>query len=141
MLTAVLWSSLSASVFVLNLYWKVPELIQSKPRNDPGVIRFRMMRVLYASALAVLLTAIWLVVSDNEIYAERTFLGWIGFDLQFGTTMSACFNCLLLTAILFLGPLVQVVVNQEPFLSAKWNSLEFWRNYIVVLLLKIGVGL
>ena len=131
---AVFWSCVPATFFVANLYLWVPPDLQSLTRNHPNVIRFRLYRVMVTCALSMLLVAGFQATGIAPNGWRSSWLAWLGLDIagDIRTTLKSCINSILLTGILFLGPLVQTAITGERLLDAGWRAPLFWRNYVVV---------
>lgn len=111
----------------------------SLSRDAPSVIRARI-RTVTGSCLVCSLVVLWLVVDKggSSLSAALSLLGWWPIDL------GDILRSLLLTAILFIGPLYESGIVEGEWRSwfsrAKWSeSLGGWigwRNYVAVRLIQ-----
>ena len=115
---AVSYCMLMSMLYVLSMYIGVPNL----PRDFPSVVRARMRN-------AVIYTVVILMIISYDIYEPKlpscpTFLEMIGFTSF--QLISATLKPLLLTIILFLGPIVQYsiegnnIFNRDFWMEKNW---------------------
>lgn len=103
-------------------------------RDDPQVIKARIKAVTVASVISAAVIGYIL----QQLQAQETLVQALGLSLSIDTVI----RTLLLTCLLFLGPLTVIFFNQElPFQKhfcfesdVKWmfETLEGARNYIMV---------
>jgi len=127
-LQAFLTSLFMATLYVGSLY-----MVKEKyGRDHPDSIKGRFIRVSIASVISCLL--LYLSSSLSPPASENlsgSYFHWIG--LRLDSSLSAILIPLLLLSILFLGPLLQMFMEQGFYLF-EWQYLEditMWRNYVV----------
>lgn len=106
---------------------------QTLSRDTPSVIRARIRAVTLSCIISVI-AVVGLLVRNDATYSEAMhLLGW------WPVGLAEVFRTLLLTAILFLGPLFERAVEGEwkdgntvRRIYESLNSWMGWRNYVAV---------
>ncbi|KAF2075600.1 hypothetical protein CYY_003105 [Polysphondylium violaceum] len=121
--TSLVTCILLALFFVLSLYFRNP----SRNRNDPIVMRKRINRVLAYSVFCLVFFYFFIPNSNYKlnVYLKLIGIPSLGFDL-----ITQCFYPLLLTMILFLGPLLMYIFDEEDKFTFNFD-LEFFRDIVV----------
>ena len=119
---AVSYCILISMLYVLSMYIGVPNL----PRDFPSVIRARLRN-------AIIYTTIIIMIINYDLYEPKsttcpTFLEMIGFSSF--QIIAVTLQPLLLTIILFLGPIVQYTIEGNNILNR-----NFWmeKNWLLTL--------
>lgn len=111
--TSVLACLLMASFYVISLYlWSKQNRYN---RNDPSVIKRRFVSVLITSILSVMLIYLMAQTADKHTTLNSSIYMWIGFRFDLYNLVTSIFVSILLTVILFSGPLVQQLVSNYMF--------------------------
>lgn len=125
--TSVTTCILMASIYVGSLYlWRQENRYK---RNEPSVIKRRFVSVFLSCIISLILLS--LLGETNSPQSQYTLAEWIGVRTSYPWEMiKSSFIALFLTAVLFLGPLVQHVViqtdynnNKEKCFFKKWVNI------------------
>jgi len=126
------WQALLTSFSMALLYVGSLYLVKEKyGRDHPTTIRGRFFRVSLASVVSCVMLYLSSSVTATSQNLSGNYFHWIGFRLS--SSLSATIIPLILLSILFFGPLVQMLFQQESYLF-QWHYLEdisMWRNYVV----------
>jgi len=114
---------LFASIYVLSLYlWSNKNRYN---RSDPSVIKRRFISV-FITCFICLILVYNLSNNSENINSSFTLFEWIGIKFDLFNLCKATFIGILLTCILFAGPLVQYLISSL-YLNFKFN--EYDNNY------------
>jgi len=138
---AILLASAHTLLYVGGLYLReVSRPSTTKNKDVPSVIKARMVSVCIAVVLSIL--GNWYIIEQARQSGQQT--GIVGWDIILGGwgewkfDLNQIFLAWRLTALLFLGPLVEKIWIQDGWRGIitgtidALTSLTGWRNYIIV---------
>lgn len=125
--TSSLSCLLMATFYVLSLYlWSKQNRFN---RNDPSVIKRRFLSV-FLSSLLSLIFIYFISQSKKETFISFTLLEWIGFRFELYSLFKSIVYTLLLSIILFSGPIAQHFTSQYHYnLMMKLYEQKYQQNH------------
>ncbi|EGC39626.1 hypothetical protein DICPUDRAFT_147553 [Dictyostelium purpureum] len=121
--SSILLSIFLSIFFVVVLYFR--NVVTN--RNDPIVIKKRLRRVLFSTIFSLVVLYLLIPNSNNKF---TIFLEIIGIPLNFRDLINS-FGPLFLTIILFFGPVVMALTDEDDDTFKIYFNFESLRDYIV----------